>query len=119
LYSIWGNELFLWPAATYTDPVNYRLRGYRYAPLWLDVNQEPDCDPRLHLPLTHYAVALAYAQQEDEVLEATYMARWQADVEMAHRAIMDPVHHRPLTMAGAVQLSTGHPQEWMMVSPSP
>jgi len=117
LYSVWGNELHLWPALTYTEPRNYRLRGYRWAPLWLDANQEPDCDKRLHLPLTHYACALAYAQQEDEVLEATYMARWQADVELAHRAIMDPIHHRPLTMAGSVQLSTGHAQEWVMVLP--
>lgn len=119
LYSVWGNELYLWPALTNTEPVDYRLRGYRYAPLWLDANLSPDCDARLHLPLTHYAVALAYAQQEDEFLEAVYMARWQADVELAHRAIMDPIHHRPLTMAGAVQLSTGHSQEWTFVSPMP
>ena len=39
---------------------------------------EPDCDIRLHQLLAHYAIALCYAQQEDEVLEDVYMKRWQA-----------------------------------------
>jgi hypothetical protein len=101
MFSPWGSQLSLWPALTYDADHDYTLRGYRRPLNWI-ADDQPDCDPRLHLPLSHYAVALAYAQQEDEVLEATYMARWQTDVELAHQNIMSPVHHRPLVMAGAV-----------------
>jgi len=103
-YSVWGDTLYLWPApAGNNGHLNYRLRGYRRPVTWLTPELSPDCDPRLHLPLTHYASALAYAQQEDEVLEATYMQRWQQDAELARRAIMEPVHPRPMVMGGSVR----------------
>lgn len=101
MYSVWGDRLQLWPGISFDEDRHYTLRGYRKPLAWINVTTDaPDCDPRLHLPLTHYAVALAYAQQEDEVLEATYMDRWQRDVEIARQNIMDPVHHRPLIMGG-------------------
>jgi hypothetical protein len=117
LYSVWGNKIYLWPQATFSESRPYRLRGYRTPLQWLTPGDEPDCDQRLHLPLTHYACALAYAQQEDEVLESTYMARWQADVQLAHRAIMDPVHHRPLQMSGMVNYGYAPSVSYVVVPP--
>jgi len=101
-FSVWGTRAYLWPGIGYDHDVRYTLRGYRKPVTWLDPNGSPDCDPRLHLPISHFACALAYAQQEDVQLEATYMVRWQADVELAHANIMEPVHHRPLVMGGSI-----------------
>lgn len=99
-YSRWNGELVLWPAITYADPKTWRLRGYRTPNDWIaaGASTEPDCDSRLHLALANYAIALAYAQQEDMELEANYMERWQRDVEMARGVIMGPDFHRPLVM---------------------
>lgn len=100
-YSIWNDVVYLFPRITFTTNHFYALRGYREPTDWLAgvaSVTEPDCDALLHLPLCHYACALAYAQQEDETLEGTYMERWQRDVEMARQKIMDPRHHRPLIM---------------------
>ena len=99
-YSVWKNTIHFWPMVTFTAVRSYRMRGYRTPTDWLagPSTDEPDCDSRLHLPLAHYAIALAYAKQEDETLENTYMLRWQKDVEIARMAIMDPGHHRPLMM---------------------
>ena len=118
-FSIWGNQFEVWPRVQTSDePRAYRLRGYRRPVVWLTPAQEPDCDQRLQLPLTHYACALAYAQQEDEQLELTYMDRWQRDVELARRAIMDPRHQRPLVMAGSIDDRMAVGPTWSLVPPS-
>jgi len=97
-YSVWKDVVYFWPAVTFAADRDYQLRGYRQPTDWLagPSTTEPDCDSRLHLPLAHYAIALSYAKQEDETLEATYMDRWQRDVEIIRKTIMDPGHHRPL-----------------------
>ena len=51
---------------------------------------EVDADIRLHLPIVWYACSLGYAQQEDEVLEATYMNRYHEAVQIAHDSVMRP-----------------------------
>lgn len=100
-FTIWGDEIALFPTPSTSADMSYRLRGYRRPLVWLTPGNEPDCDQRLHLPLIHYAIALAYAQQEDDTLEAVYMDRWQRDVEIAHAGIMEPRHHRPLAYANS------------------
>lgn len=118
MYSLWGDSIHVWPRVqSASEDRPYRLRGYRRPVLWLNTSNEPDCDPRLHMPLTHYAVALAYAQQEDEQLELTYMDRWQRDVEIAHAAIMDPRHQRPLVYAGSIDIHHPRGPAWVLVPP--
>jgi hypothetical protein len=110
-YAIWQDIAYLFPRVTFDADRSYALRGYRQPTDWLAGSPavtEPDCDERLHRPLCHYAVALAYAQQEDEVLEATYMARWQRDVEIARKIIMGPSHQRPLVMGPHRTTRIGH-----------
>lgn len=100
-YSIWNDNVYLWPRVTFTAQRQYTVRGYRQPISWITgpaATTEPDCDDRLHLPLCHYAIALAYAQQEAYELENVYMERWQRDVESARRKIMDPDYHEPLVM---------------------
>ena len=97
-FSLWNQIIYLWPRKEYTENHEYQLRGHRDPTYtWLEQPAlEIDCDSRLHLPLAHYAIALAYAQQEDDVLEDQYMSRWQRDVEIAREAIMTPAQDRPL-----------------------
>lgn len=100
-YSIWMDNIQLWPQVTFSEDRSYTLRGYRSPTNWIAgvaTVTEPDCDERLHLPLCHFAIALAYAQQEDAERENVYMERWQRDVELIRSQIMDPRHHLPLVM---------------------
>lgn len=119
-YSLWGGQITLWPITVSADTERqFLLRGYRRVLDWLTSAQEPDCDVRLHQCLVHYAVALAYAQQEDDVLETTYMDRWQRDVELARRAIMEPRHQRPLIAAGSIDQFVVGGHYWRLVPPTP
>jgi hypothetical protein len=75
------------PSATMTLTVI----GYRAGFDWINVigaSGECDCDRRLHIPICWYACSLGYAQQEDEVLEATYLARFKENAMQARDAIM-------------------------------
>lgn len=102
-YTVWGNQLTLWPHYE-GDPRSFTLRGYRLEKDWISggAGAEVDADPRLHQLLIHYAIGLAYAQQEDEVLEDVYMKRWQSSYLAAHNAICAVRHHRPLIMNGGL-----------------
>jgi hypothetical protein len=114
-YSIFGNALALWPTPPDDLVRTYRMRGYRLPTSWVTAGagSEPDCDSRLHQLLAHYAIALAYAQQEDEVLEDVYMKRWQASYLAAHSAICNPRHHRPLIFNGGLPVTPSYnPVVW-------
>lgn len=102
-FSMWGGELYLWPAPE--DGTSYKLRGWRkpsYA--WLtDGGTEADLDEKLHLAYFHYAVALTYAQQEDEVLEQVYMNRWNQHVQTVRDDITKGVQYAPVVLNGGYQ----------------
>jgi len=83
-----GTNLYFWPGVP--SPVNYDLRGFRQPTDWVSqgAGAEVDADTRLHLPLVWYCCAVAYAQQEDEVLEQTYMNRFRDEATRAAEAVM-------------------------------
>ena len=98
--SVWGNKLWLWPQPALADTFDVTLRGYRQ-PVWTNgASDIPDLDPRLHATLAYFAISLAYAAQEDEILEGVYMARWDRDLKNQLRMMMEPVHNRPLVLHG-------------------
>jgi hypothetical protein len=104
-YSLYGTQIVLWPSAT-SDVRTYRLRGQRMANGdWINggAGAEPDCDVRMHMLLAHYAIALMYANQEDEVLEDVYMKRWQAGFAAIRHAIMAPRTHSPVVLNGGLR----------------
>lgn len=97
-FSMWGGVLSLWPTPTAPE-ATYTLRGYR-KPTWTGVaGSELDGDARLHLPIFHYAAALAYVQLEDSELASTYMQNWAAGVDAIHRNCMRPQSHEPLILS--------------------
>ena len=109
-YSIFAGSIWLWPLPYAGAARNFELRGHRYPTDWVTAgpSASPDCDVRLHQLLAHYAIALCYAQQEDEVLEDVYMKRWQASYAAAHTAICRPRQHRPLILNGGLALGSGY-----------
>jgi len=110
-YSVWGSTVYLWPVPSGTAR-SYTARGYR-KPTWSATpTVEVDGDDRLHQAIAHYAVALAYAQLEDAELEAVYMNRWGALVDVIRRNVMQPNFHQPLVLNGGLG---GHARQrsWM------
>jgi len=99
-FSVWERTIHLWPRILPPAGRGWSLTGFRTTTDWIaeGPSAQPDCDPRLHQALAHYAIALAYAQQEDDTLENVYMQRWQLDVQAARNAIMEPSQDRPLVM---------------------
>lgn len=66
------------------------LRGYRKPLDWVSLGAAApvDADDRLHLPIIWYVCSVAYAQQEDEVLEQVYANRFHEGATIAHASIM-------------------------------
>ncbi len=109
-FSLWANKIWLWPLAINTQPTSFVVRGYRTPLVTFNPDSgQVDADPRLHRALAHYAIALAYAQQEDDVLEGRYMERWANTVEIVRKALMDPAGNRPLVMYGNFRRRRGVP----------
>lgn len=102
-FTTYGNVINLWPQVTTSEEV-YIIRGQR-VPLQpgVDTSFELDCDVRLHRLITHYVIALMYAQQEDEVLEEVYMKRWVASYASVRRAIFMPRGSRPFVLNGGLR----------------
>jgi hypothetical protein len=102
-FSVWGDVISLWPTPT-AAAQTFTMRGYR-KPTWSDTPSATlDGDTRLHLPIFHYAVALAYAQMEDPELEGTYMQRWGSTLNTIRRDIMQPQHAEPLILNGGSRI---------------
>lgn len=104
-YSLWQNKMQLWPQpGDAALPYNLSIRAYRQ-PVWDNgASAVPDLDERLHITLAYYAMALVYAQQEDEILEGVYMARWQRDLSQQMKTILEAPHHRPLVLHGGATI---------------
>ena len=99
-YSLWGGQMYLWPRADTNLSHDLLLRGYRQ-PVWSNgASDIPDLDTRLHATLAYFAISLAYAAQEDEILEGVYLARWERDLRAQMRTMLEPIHHRPLVLHG-------------------
>lgn len=99
-----NRTMYLWPRPDASFAMT--LRGYRAPSDWIagGAGAEVDADVRLHLPIIYYACSLAYEQQEDEVLSATYMQRYRMRIERAHAAIMEPWESSPRILGGNANL---------------
>ena len=116
-YSLWGNKMHLWPDLDPSATADFQLRAYRQ-PVWTNgASDVPDLDPRLHVTLCYFVMSLAYAAQEDDVLEGTYLARWDRDLRQQLKMIMEPVHHRPLVLHGGAPIGGVAP--WLINPPPP
>ena len=101
-FSLWAGQLYVWPVGFEDRTIT--VSGYRKPDdTWLtDPSLEVDLDVRLHFPLIHYAVALAYAQQEDPELEQQYLRRWQIQVGEFKDDILKPGLYSPVVLNGGL-----------------
>jgi hypothetical protein len=101
-FSLWGGKMYVWPAPS--EDTTFVVSGYRKpSATWLNSpSVQVDLDERLHIPLLHYAVALAYAQQEDGELEDMYMRRWSQNVNEIRDSIMKGNVYRPIVLNGGL-----------------
>lgn len=102
-FSMWAGNLYVWP--TVSEDRVIQVTGYRKPNAdWLaDPALEVDLDVRLHIPLMHYAVSLAYAQQEDPELEMQYLQRWQVQVNEFKDDILKPHMYAPVVLNGGTE----------------
>lgn len=102
-FSVWAGALYVWPSPVSVE-TTIEVTGYRKPSIdWIDdPGLEVDLDTRLHLPMMHYAIALAYAQQEDSELEQMYMGRWSYGVEEVRKDIMKSGAYRPVVLNSGI-----------------
>jgi hypothetical protein len=98
----WGvlnRRIKTWPAPSTTSTMS--ALGFRGGADWiaLGASSECDADRRLHIPICWYAASLGYAQQEDEVLESTYLNRYRESATMARDTIMRTWSGQPKQVA--------------------
>lgn len=96
-----NRQLQVYPAPGNTLTV--RATGYRMPSNWIGQGASGECDAdrRLHIPIAWYACSLGYAQQEDEVLEQTYLNRFKESAAEARDIIMRPEPTAPLQLSYA------------------
>lgn len=113
-YVPWAGDIRFYPEITFDENRTFYFTGWRLATDWISngPDAEPDADERLHRPLIHYAIALAYEQQEDEQLGTQYMGRYDRDVMQARSAIMEPSIHRPAMMGPRAYTGIGPQRVW-------
>jgi hypothetical protein len=119
-----GNLLKLYPAQTEANDGALTFHGWRKPSDWIGdgvAANEVDADDRLHLPIVWYCCSLGYAQQEDEVLEATYATRYHEALSIAHDSIMRPWTGSPKQVAYTSYRSpsTFSPQLVFQLPPGP
>lgn len=103
-FTTYGGIITLWPQHETEGEVTFTLRGQRRpAELTFADSEVPDIDVRMHRPLANFVIALMYANQEDEVLEDTYMKRWQAGFAAARRSIFSARVSRPVVLNGGLR----------------
>lgn len=102
-FSLWGGKMYVWSAPI--DDTVFIVSGWRKpSTTWLSSpGVQVDLDERLHIPILHYAVALAYAQQEDGELEDMYMRRWAQSVAEFRADIMKGTTYRPMVLNGGLE----------------
>ena len=113
-----NRTMYVWPKPT-ASFVMY-VRGFRQPRDWVQfgASAEVDADVRLHIPVAYYACSMGYAQQEDEVLEATYMTRFREAVTVAHSAVMRPWTGQPKILNGVHYGPRRRPPTLAMLPPS-
>lgn len=108
-WSILNRQLKVWPMPPTNAAATTSAFGYRMGANWIGqgASAECDCDRRLHIPICWYAASLGYAQQEDEVLEATYLNRFKESSALARDSVMRAWSGQPKQLA-----YTSYPQPW-------
>lgn len=99
-FSIWQQELYLWPKPDSAEQLT--LRGYRKPTAWYQSDAtEVDADDRLHQALVYYAIAQVYQLQEELEVSGFYRQSFDESVRLAAADVLRVPSHRPLIFSGS------------------
>lgn len=99
-YTTWGGQLTLWP--TPSGAVDLTVRYYRKPRDWIadGTGGEPDMPSQLHNAVAVWALAAAYAQQEDPDMAQFYERRFEQELDVFRRRINEAPHAQPMVLGG-------------------
>lgn len=99
-YSVWGSSLRLFPTpdAVYT----LRVRGYRHARDWVAEGSggEPDLPNEMHNSVAQWALARAYAQQDDPEMASIFERQFADEVRLFQRRFNSAPRSQPIVLNG-------------------
>jgi hypothetical protein len=107
-FSVWGSTLRLYPVPD--TSYNLVIRGYRTANDWVadGSGAEPDLPSDLHNTVAQWALARAYAQQDDPEMAALFERQFADEIALFRRRFNDAPRMQPIVLNG----HTTSPQPW-------
>lgn len=108
-FSEWANTLSLFP--TPNDVYNLTIRAYRKPNDWVaeGAGGTPDLPDELHNTVALWAMAKAYAQQEDPELQALYERQFSDELnEFRRRLNITPLSQPLVLNGGPLNRESGH-----------
>jgi hypothetical protein len=105
-YSIENEVLYFWPEPG--DSYELTIRGYRTAVDWVaqGAGAEPDLPDELHNTVATWALARAYAQQDDPEMAALYERQFADEVTLYRNRLHDAPAPQPVVLNGGSRRST-------------
>lgn len=107
-YSAWADNLQFHPNldVVYT----FTVRGYRRSEDWVaaGAGAVPDLPDELHNTVAMWALARAYAQQEDPELASVYERMFSDELNEFRRRLVITPHEQPLVLNGGALGNTPH-----------
>lgn len=99
-YSVWGGVLRLYPLPNAEYALT--IRGYRSAVDWVTLGsgQEPDLPDELHNTIAQWALARAYAQQDDPEMASFYERQFADEVRLFQRRLNSSPRTQPIVLNG-------------------
>ena len=99
-YSVWGDTLRLYPEPN--DVYTLEIRGYRDAEDWvaLGAGAEPDLPVELHNTIAMWALARAYAQQDDPEMASFFERQFADEISLFRRRLNDTPAPQPIVLNG-------------------
>lgn len=99
-FAEWGDTLTLFPTPDQVYGMN--LRGYRRAIDWVanGSGAEPDMPTELHNVIATFALAKAYAQQEDPEMAAFYERQFSDELNEYRRRLLIMPYSQPIVVGG-------------------
>ena len=96
-FSLWGRDLFLWPKPSEVE--TYYLLGIRQ-PNW-DWTENIDLPQEFHILVAHWALARAYAQQDDPEMANFYREEFAGTLTSIASRFVSNTTALPMIMNGA------------------
>jgi len=109
-FSQWGDSIYMFP--TPDQAYGLTVRGYRRAQDWIanGAGAEPDLPDELHNTIATFALAKAYAQQEDPELSALYERQFSDELQEYMRHLSITPYSQPLVLNGGPRSRSGSPE---------